>query len=55
METIQRQMEDKQMTGNSQRGFTKVKLHPTNLNVLYDEMTGSVEQWIAVSIIYPVS
>lgn len=44
MEVIQRQMEDKQMIGNSQHGFTKAKLHLTNLNVFCDEMTGSVEQ-----------
>ncbi|GAB0206737.1 mitochondrial enolase superfamily member 1 [Grus japonensis] len=41
LEAIPKHRKDKVVTGNSQHGFTKGKLCPTNLITFYDEMTDS--------------
>lgn len=45
-------MKDKKVTRNSQRGFTKGKLHLTNLIDFYYEMTVSKDKRRAVDIVY---
>ena len=52
LETILRYMENKEMTGDSQHGFTKGGLGPTNLVTFYNGVTALVGRGTETDITY---
>jgi len=52
LEVIIKQVEEKELIGSSQHGFTKGKSCLTNLLAFYDGMTGWVDEGRAVDVVY---
>ncbi|CAM5084930.1 unnamed protein product [Eretmochelys imbricata] len=51
-ESILKHLEERKVIRNSQHGFTKGKSCPTNLIAFYDKITGSVDEGIAVVVLF---
>jgi len=52
LKTMLRHMDNKEVTGDSQHGFTKDKLFLTILVAFYDEVTVLVDKGQATDIVY---
>ncbi|PKU45854.1 rna-directed dna polymerase from mobile element jockey- hypothetical protein [Limosa lapponica baueri] len=52
LETVRRQMENKEVIGDSQHGFTKGKSYLTNSEALYYGVTALLDKGRAADIIY---
>jgi len=52
LEVFNKQVEEKKVMRSSQHGFTKGKSCLTNLKAFYDGMTGWVDEWRAVDVVY---
>jgi len=53
LKTMIRHMENKEVTGDRQRGFTKGKLCPTDLVAFYDRITDLLDKGRVTDDIYP--